>query len=161
MAHIEEIWVAPDKGVPMQSVDKIEAIAGVGLIGDRYALGKGAWSREKRNVVRHVSLIELETIEAVRSDGLPVTAGLARRNLVTSGIGLNGFVGRRLQVGEGGPILRGVELCDPCERPGNLSHDPALKQGLEQALRGRGGLRAEVLESGLITIDATIIMLDD
>lgn len=46
-------------GEAMRSVEHITAIAGKGLEGDRYAEGKGAFSRGKVPKIRHVSFIGL------------------------------------------------------------------------------------------------------
>ena len=60
--RVSLIFVSPDKGLPMQSVDEVEAITGIGLAEDRYAEGNGAYSNSKRKTIRQVSLIELEAI---------------------------------------------------------------------------------------------------
>lgn len=158
---IVQILTAPAAGEPMVKNQRIEAVRGIGLADDRYALGTGAWSREKRRTIRHVSFIEEEVIEAVWQEyGLQLTAEIARRNIVTRGIRLNDAVGHIVLVGPT-VILRGVERCDPCKRPGKLSSDPAMKEKLEEALQGRGGLRAEVIVGGIVSIDDPIVVVDE
>lgn len=56
MGRVLSIYICPDKGQPMQERSQVNAIAGVGLEGDRYAAGKGAWSKA-RATIRHVSLM--------------------------------------------------------------------------------------------------------
>ncbi|MCH7641592.1 sulfurase [Patescibacteria group bacterium] len=139
------IFVSPDKGFPMQSVDEVEAIAGIGLAEDRYAEGKGAYSNSKRKTIRQVSLIELEAIGKANAEYWTAFSPQdTRRNILTSGIDLNSLVGKDFRVGE--VKMRGVELCEPCDRPSKLSK----KKGFNEAFQGRGGLRAEVLSSGTI-----------
>jgi MOSC domain-containing protein YiiM len=58
-------------------------------------------------------------------------------------IALNHFVGRRLKIGY--VLLQGIELCEPC---GYLSD--LLNQPLKDALKHRGGLRCEILQSGVL-----------
>ncbi len=123
----------------MQSADTVQAIAGVGLEGDRYANETGAFSKGKAEKVRHVTLIESEAIAG--SDFLPSET---RRNLVTTGVDLNPLVGQEFQVGS--VRMRGTELCDPCARPSKLSDKPGFKDSFEN----KGGLRAEILNDGTI-----------
>ena len=120
---------------------------GYGLIGDRYAEGRGAYSRSKVPKIRHVSLIAAEAIAAA-NEGLeqPFEEAETRRNLVTIGLELNDLVGAEFSIG--GILMRGVELCDPCRRPEKLAGKP----GFEEAFQGRGGLRAEALASGIIVV---------
>ena len=162
MGRVKEIWTTPDKGLPMQSHRFIAAIAGQGLAGDRYALGTGAYSKEKKQVRRDVTLIETEVLAAIAAEGGPtILTSQTRRNLVTEGIKLNELIGQRLMLGENGPIIRGVELCEPCDRPGKLSGDTRLMKEFKDQLMGRGGLRAEILTSGLIALNTPIIVLAD
>lgn len=133
------------KGVPMVKVAEVKALEGVGLEGDRYAEGKGAYSNSKRKTIRQVSLIAREAIEeANRLFSTDFTSQETRRNIVTEGIDLNSLVGEEFSVGE--VKMRGIELCEPCERPSNLIG----KKGFKDTFEGRGGLRAEILSSGII-----------
>lgn len=154
MGKVLFIYTCPDKGQPMQAKIQVNAIAGIGLEGDRYALGIGAWSKA-RVTVRHVSLIAVEAIAAANDElETPFSPWETRRNIVTEGIDLNGLVGKCFTVG--GVDMRGVELCDPCARPSKL----AGKADFEEAFRERGGLRAEILSSGTISVGDDIIPKD-
>jgi hypothetical protein len=42
--RVEAICIAETAGAPMHSLAEVEAIAGVGLAGDRYATRDGHWS---------------------------------------------------------------------------------------------------------------------
>ena len=44
---VVEIWLAGAAAEPMRRVPAVEAIAGLGLAGDRYALGGGTWARTR------------------------------------------------------------------------------------------------------------------
>lgn len=148
--QILEIQIAEDKGAPMQNLQQANIVEG-GIEGDRYATGKGAFSNSKppRNIDRHISLIESEVIEAVRAErNIDVTFADTRRNLLTIGIRLNDLVGQRFYIGN--VLVEGVELCDPCARPGILSGKPDVKQSFKDAFENSGGLRVRVLGTGEI-----------
>jgi MOSC domain-containing protein YiiM len=82
---------------------------GRGLEGDRYLDGSGHWSSTP-GVGRQVTLIEIETIEALeREKNIVIAPGASRRNLVTRGVPLNHLVGREFQVGA--VRLFGRRLC--------------------------------------------------
>ena len=68
-----------------------------------------------------------------------------RRNVVTRGIALNHLVGKRFRVGE--VLLQGIRLCEPCDHLESLT-----RPGVRQALLHRGGLRAQILEGGVIRV---------
>ncbi len=138
----------------MEYHTSIKAIQGIGLEGDRYALGTGAYSKSKRIVIRHVSLIAIEAIlEANKTTAVAFTLDETRRNLVTMGVDVNTLIGKIFGFG-GDAVFKGIELCDPCGRPSNLSGKP----GFEEAYKDRGGLRAEVLEGGIISVGNPIIL---
>ena len=139
---VVQIFIAPDEGEPMREVREVRALKGLGLEGDRYAGDKGAWSKSRRRVIRQVSLIEQEAIERAGK----FLASEARRNIVVSGFPLNKLVGEKFLVG--GCVMRGVELCDPCQRPSKLCG----KDGFEELFAGFGGLRAEVLNTDIIQV---------
>jgi len=154
--RIEAIHVAPESGAPMEERDRVEAVAGRGLRGDRYFLDRGTYSRSARDVSRELSLIEGETLDAVERDyGIAVGADEHRRNLTTGGVGLNRLVGARFRVGDA--TCEGVELCEPCSYLESLLE----REGVRDALVHRGGLRARVVEDGAIETGAPIRILGD
>lgn len=73
--------------------------------------------------------------------------GLTRRNVITSGVDLNTLIGREFAVQ--GVRFHGVEECRPC-----YWMDRAIAPGAEAALHNRGGLRAKILSTGRLRIDA-------
>lgn len=141
--RVAEIYVAPEGGAEMRSVDHVEAVAGRGLRGDRYFDAKGTFSR-RIGPPREVTLVESEAIEALAEDyGIPISPGDTRRNLVTQGVPLNHLVGRSFRVGE--VTLEGVKLCEPCGRLEKLT-----REGVKAGLVHRGGLRARIVSGGVI-----------
>ena len=141
---IEFIYVAPTATAPTVSVNEALAIPGVGLEGDRYALGKGTFSKPEPDF--ELTLIEAEAIEALKRDyNVELAPGEARRNLVTRGIALNHLVGRDFQIGE--VRAHGIRLCEPCDHLQRLTGRQLIK-----GLRHRGGLRAQILTPGSIRV---------
>lgn len=130
----------------MQMVAQVEAVAGKGLVGDRYAQMAGTFSKAG-HAEQQVTLIEIEAVEAARRDyGLDYHPIDSRRNILTRGVAVNHLVGREFTIG---PVrLRGVKLAEPCRHMEKLCG----KEGARKALIHRGGLRAEVLEGGIIRL---------
>jgi MOSC domain-containing protein YiiM len=139
---VEAIYIADTAGAPIRALETVEAVAGVGLAGDRYSVGAGHYQDEK--VSRSLTLIEAEAIETLASEhGIQLAEGETRRNLTTRGIDLNALVGRRFRVGD--VLCEGTRLCEPCQYLTDLTGKPLLR-----ALVHRGGLRADILTGGRI-----------
>jgi MOSC domain-containing protein YiiM len=152
--EILNIFVCNDKGKPMIELDYVEALTGLGLAGDRYALGKGAWSQNNPKK-RQVTFIAIEAIqEANKQLDAPFLPEETRRNIVTNGIDLNSLVGKVFQIGL--VVFKGTELCDPCKRPSVL----AGKENFQEAYDQNGGLRAEVISGGMITIGEVTLKIN-
>jgi MOSC domain-containing protein YiiM len=95
---------------------------------------------------QEVTLIEQEALEAAQREyDLPLTHAESRRNLLTSGVPLNHLVGRRFTIGS--VVLEGVKLCEPC---GYLERFTGKK--VIEALRHRGGLRARIVQGGVLRV---------
>jgi len=149
---VEGIYLAPDSGEPMEAVDSVEAVAGRGLRGDRYFREQGLYDRrEELPEGTDVSLIEREALAAAaRDEGTTIDPQATRRNVLTAGVPLNHLVDREFTVGDA--TLVGVRLCEPCSYMESLADTP----GAEDALVHRGGLNANVVESGRIAVDDVI-----
>jgi MOSC domain-containing protein YiiM len=142
MGHVEHIHIAPAESAPVHEVIEIEAVRGVGLIGDRYANHTGHWTDS--DVGREVTLVEAESLEMLARDhGIELQPGETRRNITTRGVALNDLVGEVFQVGE--VLMRGTELCEPCQHLTNMVGKPILRP-----LAHRAGLRAQLLKGGVI-----------
>ena len=143
--NVVTLLIARDAAAPMESTREAKAVVGQGLEGDRYFNGTGHWSKTS-GVSREVTLIELETIEALeREKNIAIAPGAARRNIVTQGVPLNHLVGREFQVGV--VRLRGTRLCEPCAYLEGLT-----QKGVLAGLIHRGGLRAEIVTGGTIRV---------
>ena len=142
---VVSIHIAATASAPMKSVREVQALAGKGLEGDRYAVKLGTYSKEPGSG-RELTLIEIEAIEALQRDyGISLQAGLTRRNIVTRGVYLNHLVGQQFSVGS--VVLHGSRLCDPCAHMEKLTVKGALR-----GLIHRGGLRAEIVKGGMIRV---------
>lgn len=134
----------------MQQVESAQAVAGKGLLGDRYSAAAGTFSDRPGTAEdaaaidpeTQITLIEAEAMEAAARDcEISISPAESRRNLLLRGVPLNHLVGQEFFVG---PVrLRGLKLCEPC---GHL--EKLTVKGIKQALLHRGGLRAEILTSG-------------
>ena len=87
--------------------------------------------------------------ELTLPDGQRLGYAEARRNVVTRGIDLNTLVGQRFKLGDVECV--GRRLCEPCAHLEPLTHKGVLRN-----LIHRGGLRADILTAGTITVGAAI-----
>jgi MOSC domain-containing protein YiiM len=144
------ISITPDAGGPMSAVDEAKAVAGRGLEGDRYFLKKGTFTDNPNTTGRQVTLIESEAIDALERDyGVKIVSTDARRNIVTRGVPLNHLIGEEFSVG--GVRMLGVRLDEPCNHMASLV-DEAAKDKIRLGLMHRGGLRADILNDGVIRV---------
>jgi MOSC domain-containing protein YiiM len=129
-------------GYPTEDVDTAEAVAGQGLLGDRY-FGVAA------HYDAQLTFVAWEVFSALQAEfGHPSwDPVLMRRNIVIEGAPLNQLIGQpfTLDFGDHRIDLMGAKHCAPC-----AWMDTALAPGAQKFLRGRGGLRARVLSSGTI-----------
>ena len=143
-ARLVGIFVAAKATDLPRAFQRVRAVAGCGLEGDRYAQGIGTFS--DRPEARDVTLIEAEALESyTRETGHALSAAESRRNLLTEGVRLNDLVGREFQVGA--IRLRGLRLSEPCTHLAKLTHPEALP-----GLVHRGGLVAAVLNDGELVV---------
>lgn len=147
MGQIVAIHVAVRAGAPMQSLRQVEALAGQGLTGDRYLTGIGYYSKWPTEPgAREVTLFESEVLDLLAAEhGITLSAGEHRRNLTTRGVRLDDLLGLRFRIGA--VLLEGVKDCPPCDHLVALTGKQVLRP-----LVNRGGLRARVLEGGLISV---------
>jgi MOSC domain-containing protein YiiM len=144
--QVVAIYTTPETGAPMQPRDDVEAIAGVGLDGDRYAAGTGKYADRAADGKRAVTLIEREAVAAAgREYDVEIGEHETRRNVVTEGVPLNHLVGRTFRVGD--VTMRGLRLAEPCAYLEGLT-----RPGVRRALVHRAGLRAEILEGGTLHV---------
>ena len=143
--EVRSVHLAGDGGAPMSSPAAIEAIAGEGVLGDRYSLRResGHFSRHK-GARRQITLFESEVLETLERDhDVELAPDECRMNVVTRGVPLTHLVGRRFRVG--GAVLRGLQLNEPCSRLQEVVGRPVVS-----VLVHRCGLFAEILVGGRI-----------
>ena len=141
---VESIHIASAAQGQMQALDRVVAIPGAGLEGDRYALKVGTFYKPEPDY--ELTLIEAEAIEALRRDyQVDLPAGEARRNIVTRNAPLNHLVGKEFAIGD--VRFRGIRLCEPCDHLQKVTGKPVIK-----GLLHRGGLRAQILTQGTIRV---------
>jgi len=138
MSKIIEIGITKEKNKQIIKVESIEVFAGKGIKGDRYFQN----FNDQRN---QLTLIESENIDYYNKTFKTNFNYLEfRRNLVTKNIQLNDLVGKILSVGD--VKIKAHDLCRPCKTlQEKLGKDNIIKEFLR-----RGGLRCEILDSGLI-----------
>jgi MOSC domain-containing protein YiiM len=145
------IAIAREAKAATENVDTIKAVAGEGLLGDRYGAGIGAAQfKGRRKPENELTLIAREAIEAANDEfNLTIEHLETRRNLLTEGVPLNDLVGKTFRVGA--VQLKGLELCEPC---GYL--EKRTFAGIKAALQRRGGLRCCILQGGIIRVGDAI-----
>lgn len=126
---------------PIEEHKRIELVAGRGIRGDRFF-------DHKQDYKGQLTFIDMDVVQAVRDfAGLPeLPAAAFRRNVVVSGVDLNAWIGKRFRMG--GVLLEGSEECRPCYWMDRACGKP----GTEDLMRGRGGLRCRILESGFVDV---------
>lgn len=136
VGRVEAILISPDAEGQLTRVDRIEAVAGRGLHGDRYFDGRGTFSGPGHGY--QLTLVEAEVL-----DSIELAWEQGRRNIVTRGIALNALVGERFMIG---PVeCIGRRLAEPCAHLEQLT-----RPGILRPLVHRAGLRADILTGGAI-----------
>jgi MOSC domain-containing protein YiiM len=139
--QVLSIYVRSEPGGPVIELDEVLAVPGKGLKGDYYF---SAGSPRKPGPGRELTLIEMETLEAVEKESnIRLNPEESRRNVITKNVPLNHLIGKEFQVGD--VILKGIRLCEPCSHLAELTQKEILP-----ALVHRGGLRAQIISEGLI-----------
>jgi MOSC domain-containing protein YiiM len=155
---VVSIHIAPEAAAKTQSIVEVRALPGRGLEGDRYFAGTGHYSKTSSYGGREVTLIEVETIEALFRGvlnasgerlGIRLSAADTRRNIATSGVPLNHLVDQEFLVGT--VIMRGTRLCEPCKYLEDLT-----QRGVMSGLIHRGRLRALILNEGIIHVGDSV-----
>jgi MOSC domain-containing protein YiiM len=140
---LEWIGLRPARSAPMLIASEATFLAHQGIAGDRY--------RTQRDGPRQVTLIASEDIEAIAAFlGRPsISPTLLRRNLVTRGINLHAMKAQIFRIGA--VVLEATGECAPCSRM-----ETSLGPGGYNAMRGRGGLTARIIEGGVVRIGDAI-----
>ena len=137
--RVEGIFIAGQKKQLPAPVERVRAVAGRGLEGNRHFY-------EQAPPGRALTLIAAEALaDGAASSGVQLGADESRRNVLTSGIDLNALVGERFRVGDVECV--GVELCEPCTTLEGLT-----RPGVIKAYVHRAGLNADILTDGEIAV---------
>ena len=139
--RVEGIYVAAENGELPRAVERISALAGKGLEGNRYF-----WADGEAPAGNALTLV---AAEALMESGLEITAAETRRNVLTSGIDVNALVGRRFRIGA--LECYGVELCEPCSHLQKITGKDVLG-----TLVHRAGLNADILTDGEIAVGDSV-----
>jgi MOSC domain-containing protein YiiM len=146
--RVEAIFLSHEHGELPAPVDRVHARAGRGLEGNRYYWDDGAAPAGCA-----ITLIASEAVEAVASEGdISVEPAATRRNVLTRGIDVNALVGKRFRIGT--VECEGVELCEPCQ-----SLEAMTQPGMIKAFVHRGGLNADILTDGEISVGDPVIVV--
>lgn len=122
----------------MQAVDEVECVAGRGLAGDRYFDHKPNYKGQATFFSGDVFAAVCEHVGAEDSNPWAM-----RRNIMVFGVDLNDLIGREFEIS--GVRFFGTEECAPCRWM-----DRAIGNGARAFLKGQGGLRARILNTGTL-----------
>ena len=141
---VDWLGLRPERRAEVTPVSEV-LITEAGLEGDHGRPGK-----------RAVTLFQIEhlaVIGAFLGRG-PVDPALLRRNIGVSGINLVGLRGREVRLGEA--VLRITGPCAPCSRM-----EEAFGSGGYAAVRGHGGMTADVISGGVIRLGDLVVPQPD
>lgn len=142
---VEALAVAAVKEGPVTLVESVEARPGIGLTGDRYALGAGTFPSPGDGAA--LTLVAAEVLESFSP---PLAPDEHRRNVVTRGVDLDALVGHRFRIGA--VLCEGRRPAEPCAHLERVAGRPILR-----ALVHRAGLRADILGSGTISVGDAVV----
>lgn len=143
---VEWIGLRPKKKEDLKVVESIKVHKGTGLVGDHF--------KRSSSFKRQVTLIQQEHLIAISSilGKKMIDPKLARRNIVVSGINLLSLKHHQFRIGS--VILETTGICDPCNRM-----EENLGKGGYNAMRGHGGITANVIEDGEIKLGDRIELI--
>ncbi len=129
MPEVAHLFQCLAHGEPMRAFDEVWAVENKGL---RDCIHGRSGS------TRQVLLMDAETLQE-----FGIAPGRARENITTRGIALGSLaLGQRLRIGEA--LLEVTKWCTPCHQMDEI------REGLQEAIRGRRGVLCRVVESGRI-----------
>ena len=129
MAEVLHVFQALAHGQPVREFDEVFAVENKGL--KNCVHGRPGSSRQ-------LLLMDVETL-----DEFGIAPGRVKENITARGIKLEGLsIGQRIRIGEA--LLEITKECEPCHQM------DAIRQGLQEALRGRRGILCRVVEPGTI-----------
>ena len=132
----------PAGETPIAEVPELECVAGRGVRGDRFF-------DYKEDYKGQITFFSREVYDDL-CNGFGVfdkEPEVFRRNVIIEGVDLNSLIGTEFEV-------QGVRFHGSCEAAPCYWMDQAFHQGAEEALKGRGGLRAKILSDGVLHVDS-------
>jgi MOSC domain-containing protein YiiM len=159
--QIEQIFISPEHNFvghygeppgtsPLIEKERIQCVAGKGLLGDRYF-------NHREDYKGQITFFAAEVFERLCAHfGIrEKPAGVLRRNVIVSGVDLLSLIGREFEIQ--GVKFRGTQHCAPCEWM-----DVAIAPGAKEFLKENGGLRAKILTDGELHLgDAQLRIVKD
>ncbi|GAA0498119.1 hypothetical protein Ade02nite_53300 [Paractinoplanes deccanensis] len=134
----------PAPAPPGELAEAVTIRAGLGIVGDRYF-----------NKPPHRDA----SVTLISQESLPPGAGLVavRRNVLVAGLAVDELVGRVLTLDSGdGPVrLRVHSKAHPC-----AWMDVTVGPGAWKGLRGKGGIRCEPLDDGILRVGEVTATVD-
>ncbi|MDQ0031773.1 MOSC domain-containing protein [Arthrobacter bambusae] len=128
--------------VPTTDAEQVNLVAGKGIVGDRF-FGKAA------HMDAAVTVLAVEALEAMAAElgAGPFDPLLTRRNVVIRGAELGPLLGHDFALESLGDVVRlkAGRPAHPC-----AWMDQMLTAGAHKAMRGRGGVRCQVLGDGIL-----------
>jgi MOSC domain-containing protein YiiM len=136
-------------GQPVESRDRVEVRAGLGIVGDRY-FGKPAHRDASVTVLAAEALDQL----AAELGSGPLDPLATRRNVVLRGAEVEALRGQpfSLDCGEGQVALAGGRPANPC-----AWLDLVLAAGAHRGMRGRGGVRCAPRTDGGLRLGPAVL----
>ena len=125
-------------------------MAGKGIVGDRF-FGKAA------HMDAAVTVMAVEALEAIAAElgAAPFDPLLTRRNVILRGADLPALLGGEFALESNGHVARfkAGRPAHPC-----AWMDQMLAPGAHKAMRGRGGIRCQVLADGVLHRGAAVLI---
>lgn len=138
---VAALYISPSAGRPMQRSDRVEAVAGHGLVGDRYFLERGHWSGTDDCEVTIIAQEDIDEIE--RRYDVRIQNGEHRRNIVIRNLPIESLIGKRFHIGS---ASFGYER----PRPPCAYIQMVSESGMTKALGKRAGICVRCIKNGVI-----------
>lgn len=130
----------------------IECVTQKGIAGDRFFDIRDDYDGQ-------VTFMNSEVVELIQKEHQgtldhEVDASLFRRNIMVSGVNVIELIGKTFMIS--GVMFEGVKHCAPCRWM-----DIMMGKGVMKLMKGRGGLRARVIQGGTLSLGETRLECKD
>jgi MOSC domain-containing protein YiiM len=144
IGKVFKIGIAESGSKDIKKMNSVKAITNSGIDGDRFC----KINNDKRS---QLTIIEKEVVDSVNKlTNRNFEYENFRRNIVTENIKLNDLVNKELLIGD--VKIKVHDLCEPCRHLQELLKE----ENLIKNLLHKGGIRCEILTTGIISIGDTI-----